>query len=84
MKENKKLRKKLKEDYWINVNDELPKSQTLDEPDNPYYWVWVAKGCFCRAMYIDGEWWSDYISKIQFPVTHWTKSIEPPIKTWIP
>ncbi len=58
-----------------NVSGSLPHAQT--EHDDAVYYAVIIEGWagFHKAMYreVDGEcgWWTNFFSKIQYPVTKW-------------
>lgn len=61
---------------WINVNDLIP-NDNFNEPEKEYHLIYVKGYGSMKAMYMDGEWWKDYTSKICKNVTHWMKITNP-------
>lgn len=57
---------------WINAKqaDVLLNDQGIDDMCNSYCLVMTESFGWMRAMYISGEWYSSYTSKIVVEVTH--------------
>ena len=53
--------------------DTMPEPCSHEDECNPYYLVRLEKYPPMKAMYIDGEWWTSYVSKIAVEVTGWTE-----------
>jgi hypothetical protein len=51
----------------------VPESCGRDEECNPYYLVRLDGWSPVLAMYIEGEWWTNYTSKLMANVTGWTE-----------
>lgn len=58
-------------DGWISVESALPESQSLKDACNDYCFVWIEGYGAEQAMFINGEWYITYSSKIFRRVTHW-------------
>lgn len=56
---------------WNTVT--MPASCPHDDACNPYYLVRLDGFEPVKAMYIEGEWWTSYASKISVRVTGWTE-----------
>ena len=56
---------------WIKTSERLPESHSKDEPLAPYYTVQCNGYTKVQAMFLDNEWWTNYISKIMVPVDVW-------------
>jgi len=54
-------------------SEKLPDSDSLNDECNDYYLVKVERYGAKFAMYIDGEWWTDYTSKLMVKVIGWTE-----------
>ncbi|MCP4393537.1 MAG: DUF551 domain-containing protein [Alphaproteobacteria bacterium] len=56
---------------YIKTSERLPENQSLKNPKNKYYRVFSSGYGEFKAMFADGEWYFNYISKIIVPVTQW-------------
>ena len=59
----------------------MPENQDLEDDCNDYYYVYFdnlsVEGTI-RAMFCNDEWYTSYISKLIYPVTHWMPLPKPP------
>lgn len=56
---------------FVSTQERLPKSCSVEDECNPYYVVKVDGWGLNRAMFIDGKWYSNYISVIVADVVAW-------------
>jgi hypothetical protein len=56
---------------WISIKSKLPENNAFDDEDIEYYFIYTENFGIQKAMFIDNEWWSNYLSKIMDNVTHW-------------
>ena len=68
---------KLYDNQWISVKDRLPESQDIEDECNYYCLIYTRNGV-SRAMYCNGEWYTNYTSKVFINVTHWMPLPNPP------
>lgn len=59
---------------WINCSEKCPESNKINEINNPYYFIELFNGDKMIAMFINHEWYSSYVCKINVPVKRWIKS----------
>lgn len=56
---------------WTKTEDKLPESHPHSEPCAPYYTVKCAGYAPMQAMFLDGDWYTTYLTKIVVPVVAW-------------
>jgi hypothetical protein len=63
---------------WISVKDRLPESEDHEGYCATRYLVATDGFGIHLALFLEHEWWADYLSKIVIPITHWMPLPEPP------
>ena len=58
---------------WIDTSKELPQGQDITDECNDFHVVKLKNYGYKVAMFMGGNWFSDYASLIVKPVTHWLK-----------
>lgn len=62
---------------WVKTEDRLPENiYTYEDVCATYYFVKIGMYGTCKAMFLDGEWFSNYYSKIIVPVEAWLEDTE--------
>ncbi len=61
---------------WVKTSERLPPSWPRNKPLAPRYTVQCNGYANVQAMFLDGEWWTSYISKIVEPVAIWLDEAE--------
>ena len=56
--------------FW---NDGKPESESRDDAPNTYYLIKTRDYGAINAMYIDNEWWHNYVAKVSVEVVGWTE-----------
>lgn len=62
---------------WIKVETKLPERSSFTDDDIEYYWVYTENFGIQYAMFVNNEWWSNYLSMVMDKVTHWMEIEEP-------
>ena len=55
----------------VYCKDRLPRSESRDDSCMPYYFIGTEGFGLATAMFLDGEWYSSYSSKIICDVIYW-------------